>query len=90
MVLLKCFCGCVKGSRKHTKHRLLDLLPKVRIFLWVSVVRRVDYLEKSIKHLLKHLARRYFIEENHGRLEFDNIDVAAQVLCVGGICTRFH
>ena len=90
MVQLKCFCGCVKGSRKHTKYRLLDLLPKVRIFLWVSVVRRVDYLEKSIKHLLKHLARRYFIEENHGRLEFDNIDVAAQVLCVGVICTRFH
>ena len=50
------------------KYRLLDLLPKVRIFLWVSVVWREEYLEKSIQHLLKHLARRYFIEENHGRL----------------------
>ncbi len=31
------------------KYRLLDLLPKVRIFLRVSVVRRVDYLEKSVR-----------------------------------------
>ena len=31
------------------KYRLLDLLPKVRIFLWVSVVWREDYLEKSVR-----------------------------------------
>lgn len=90
MVQLKCFCGCVKGSRKHTKHRLLDLLPKVRIFLWVSVVRRVDYLEKSIEHLLEDVSWSNLVEEVHGRLEFDDVDMTAQVLCVGGICTRFH
>lgn len=77
MELLKCFCGCVKGSRKHTKHRLLDLLPKVRIFLWVSVVRRVDYLEKSIKHLLEDVSWCNLVEEVHGRLEFDDVDMTA-------------
>jgi hypothetical protein len=40
--------------------------PKVRIFLWVSVVRRVDYLEKSIEHLLEYIARGYLVEEVHG------------------------
>jgi formate dehydrogenase assembly factor FdhD len=50
----------------------------------------VDYLEKSIKHLLEDVARRNLVEKVHGRLEFDDIDVAAQVLCVGGICTKFH
>ena len=61
-------------------HRLLDLLPKVRIFLWVSVVRRVDYLEKSIKHLLEDVARRYLVEEVHGRLEFDDVNVTTHDL----------
>ena len=84
------FLWLYKGDRKHTKHRLLDLFPKVRIFSWVSVVWREEYLEKSIKHLLEDIARRNLVEEVHGRLEFDDVDVAAQVLCVGGICTRFH
>ena len=53
-------------------------------------MRRVDYLEKNIKHLLEDVSWCNLVEEVHGRLEFDNIDVAAQVLCVGGICTRFH
>lgn len=45
--------------------------------MWVSVVRRVDYLEKSIKHLLKDVTRSNLVEEVHGRLEFDDVDMTA-------------
>ena len=48
--------------------------------MWVSVVRRVDYLEKSIKHLLKDVTRRYLVEEVHGRLEFDDVNVTTHDL----------